>query len=162
MQQSRFELIDLEFFSLVKVLYANDYSYMKNISFLTNRGVEKFGQIVENNKFYITNDYFSNYDSVIDKLNIENYLIIKSMSLLDSFFKSVVGFFFYKVEGFSLINIQGHIGILFTKDQIECDNKNIFKIEGVLNDFEYFLRTNILSKCEHEYVREDDESFFFL
>lgn len=161
-KKNGFELIDLEFFSLVKVLYANDYSYMKNISFLTNRGVEKFGQIVENNKFYITNDYFSNYDSVIDKLNIENYLIIKSMSLLDSFFKSVVGFFFYKVEGFSLINIQGHIGILFTKDQIECDNKNIFKIEGVLNDFEYFLRTNILSKCEHEYVREDDESFFFL
>lgn len=87
---------------MVKVLYANDYSYMKNISFLTNRGVERFGQIVENNKFYITNDYFSNYDSVIEKINIENYIIIKSMSLLDSFFKSVVGFFSIKSKALVL------------------------------------------------------------
>ncbi|WP_180028648.1 hypothetical protein [Acinetobacter sp. YH16032] len=118
-------------------------------------------KIIEKNKFYITNDYFSNYDSVLEELNIEDYSIIKSMHLLDAFLKCMVGFFSYRVEGFSLFKIQGHIGILFNKDEIKCDNKNIFKIESVLNNLEYFLRKNILIKCENQYVREDDEIFDF-
>gem|GEM_PF-5822432 len=119
-------------------------------------------EIIRNKIFYITNEYFPSYDLISEKFDIQVFLIIKNIDLLDAFLKFVSGFFFYKVEGFSLISIAGRISIIFSKDEIDVgDGVDIYKIDSIVNSIKYFLETKILKKCESIYLRDKNDDLSF-
>jgi hypothetical protein len=161
-RRNGFENIEDEFFNLTNLLYGSDLNCISNIKFLTNNGLMNIDEIVENKIFYITNEHLPNYDLILEKFNIQVFLIVKNIELLDAFLKFVSGFFFYKVEGFSIISIAGRTSIIFSKDEIDVgDGVAIYKIDGIVNSIKYFLETKILNKCERKYSKEkyDDLSF---
>lgn len=161
-RKNGFENIEEEFFNLTKLLYGNNLNCISNIKFLTNNGLMNIDEIIKNKIFYITNEYLPSYDLVLNKFDIQVFLIVKNIDLLDVFLKFVSGFFFYKVEGFSVISIKGRTSIIFSKDEIDVgDGVDIYKIDSVVNSIKYFLETKILSKCEHIYSKEkyDNSSF---
>lgn len=150
-----FENIDEEFFNFTKLLYESDLNCISNIKFLTNNGFMTIDEIVQNKIFYISNEYLPAYDSVLERFDIKVFLIVKNIDLLDIFLKYISGFFFYRVEGFSVISIRGRTSIIFSRDEIDVgDGVDIYKIDSIVNSLEYFLETKILNKCEKIYSKE--------
>ncbi len=161
-RKNGFENIEKEFFNLTKLLYRNDFNCISSIKFLTNKGLMSVGEIAENKIFFMSNEYLSNYDYAIEKFDIEVFLIVRNIDLLDIFLKFIQGFFFYKVDGFSAISIQGRTSIIFSKDEIDVgDGVEIYKIDSIVNSLKYFLETKILIKCERIYIKEKYEDFKF-
>ncbi|MDX7903577.1 ATP-binding protein [Acinetobacter nosocomialis] len=157
-----FENIDEEFFNFTKLLYESDLSCISNINFLTNNGFMTIDEIAQNKIFYMSNEYLPNYDSVLERFDIKIFLIVKNIDLLDMFLKYVTGFFFYRVEGFSVISIKGKTSIIFSRNEIDVgDGIDIYKIDSIINSLEYFLETKILNKCEHIYSREKYDELSF-
>lgn len=157
-----FEDIDDDFFNFTKLLYENDLNCISNIKFLTNKGVMSIEELTQNKIFYMSNEYLPTYDSVLEKFDIKLFLIVKNIDLLDIFLKYISGFFFYKVEGFSVISIKGRTSIIFSRNEIDVgDGVDIYKIDSITDSMKYFLETKILNKCEHVYSKEkyDDLTF---